>query len=192
MNGRLADLETSTKKEKIVWKKRKSTKRTTNNPKFIPTIRILRRDIRRKYGEMLMNVLNCFDLDLHRKFLHEFAVPNLSQRFSVFPPEMLARLHFSRQFLGIEELIESYRRQYMVTPDITFHLSEVQICKRLNTAGSRLVAKVSVRGTILYSLVPCKQDVDSQTIPIDKISGAPSFLQGPKTKNFQNRRRNFC
>ncbi len=145
MNGNIANLETFTEKEKIVRKKRKSTKRTTNNPKFIPTIRILRRDIRRKYGEMLMNVLNCFDLNLHRKFLHEFAVPNLSQRFSVFPGEMLARLHFPRQFLGMEELIESYRRQYMVTPDITFHLSDAQIYKRLNTAGSRLVVKVSER-----------------------------------------------
>lgn len=178
MNGNLIKLDTSMiggEEEKVIRKKRKSTKRISNNPKFIPAIRILRRDIRRKYGEMLMNVLNCCDLDLHRKFLNEFAVPHLSQHFLVFPPEMLARFHFSPQFQGIEAMIESFRRQYMVTPDITFQLSEVQIYKRLNTPGSRIVAKSYVRGTILYSLIPSEQlveDVQTRTnvISVDKIS----------------------
>ncbi len=197
MNGNFTNLETSMiggEQEKVIKKKRKPTKRTSNNPKFIPAIRILRRDTRRKYGEMLMNVLNCCDLDLHRKFLNEFAVPHLIQHFLVFPPEMLARFHFSRKFHGIEAMIESFRRQYMVTPDITFQLSEVQIYKRLNTPGSRIVAKSYVRGTILYSLIPSKQlveDVQPRTnvISVDRIS-SPSSSHG--RRDVSESKEEFC
>eukprot|EP01040_Poterioochromonas_malhamensis_P012922 gene12922-14160_t len=45
-------------------------------------------------------------------------------------------------------------RQYLAIPDIVFQLSDVKVCQRLNTSGSKIVATSMVRGTMLYSIVP--------------------------------------
>ena len=53
------------RQEKGVIKKRK---RRCINPSFMPEIRILRRDIRRRYGEMIVNVANSHDMNLMLQF----------------------------------------------------------------------------------------------------------------------------
>jgi len=153
-------------------RKRRSTKRTTNNPKFIPAIRIFRRDIRRKYAEMLTNVLNSYDLDLHRRFLQEFGNPDLIQVFRSYPPDLLEKLSRKPHNVGIDSLIEGISRQYLAIPDIVFQLSDVKVCQRLNTPGSKIVASSMVRGTMLYSIVRTQkytiQDNNYQQVPSEK------------------------
>ncbi len=141
-------------KQDLAKKKRRSSKRRTNNPKFIPEIRIFRRDIRRRYIEMLNNVLNSYDLELHRRFFEEFGNPNLIQIFNSFPFDLLEKLSQKTRLEGIDSLVEGIGRQYLAIPDIVFQLSDVKVCQRLNTPGSKIVATSMVRGTMLYSIVP--------------------------------------
>ncbi len=135
------------------YKKRTRKRRRHANPSFLPAIRILRRDIRRKYSEMMTNVLNSCDAALHRCFLQEFAVPHVTDYYQEFPSELLAHFHYPRKVQGIEEQVEVFRRQCLSTPDITFRLSDVKICQRLNMPGSRIVASMLVKGTMLYTII---------------------------------------
>lgn len=133
--------------------KRIRRRRLNANPRFLPAIRILRRDIRRKYGEMLTNVLNNCDAALHRCFLQEFAVPHVTDYYQDFPSELLRHCQSPRKVQGIEDQVEVFRRQCLSTPDIIFRLSDVKVCQRLNTPGSRLVASILVKGTVLYNII---------------------------------------
>lgn len=56
------------KEKKPKWKRPLSS-----NPAYHPTLRILKRDIRRKYGDMLNNVFNSHDLKLISEFFQTFA-----------------------------------------------------------------------------------------------------------------------
>eukprot|EP01040_Poterioochromonas_malhamensis_P008272 gene8272-8949_t len=40
---------------------------------------------------------------------------------------------------------------YKLMPDVIFSLTDVKVCKSSNSSGSRIVARTSVRGTLLYS-----------------------------------------
>ncbi len=147
-------------------KKRKRRNRTTNNPSFIPAIRIFRRDIRRKYGEMLNNVLNSYDVNLLRRFMQDFAVPQVIQYIKEFPPDLFAQLHNTTQFQGIEAAVEALGRHYFAIPDINFYFSEVKVCQRLDTVGSRVLVSSLIKGTLVYGLVPRIESTAS--IPVNE------------------------
>eukprot|EP01040_Poterioochromonas_malhamensis_P005767 gene5767-6203_t len=59
----------------------------------------------------------------------------------------------------------------MAIPDIIFQMSDVKVCQRLNTTGSKIIATTMVRGTMLYSIVPTQnyiQDDDNQQLISEK------------------------
>ncbi len=149
-------------KPDLAKKKRRSTKRRTNNPKFIPEIRIFRRDIRRRYVEMFNNVLNSYDLELHRRFLKEFGNPNLTQVLKSFPVDLIKKLNREPRVEGIDSLVEAFGKEYLAVPDIVFQLSNVKVCQSLNTSGSKIVATLIVRGTMLYSIAPTETQIQDK------------------------------
>eukprot|EP01040_Poterioochromonas_malhamensis_P000435 gene435-468_t len=53
---------------------------------------------------------------------------------------------------GIEDQVKDFLMSYKLMPDVVFSLTDVKVCKSSNSAGSRIVAKTSVRGTLLYSV----------------------------------------
>jgi len=158
-------------KPDLTKKKRRSTKRRTNNPKFMPEIRIFRRDIRRRYGEMFNNVLNSYDLELHRRFFEEFANPNLTQVLKFFPVDLIEKLNREPRVEGIDSLLEVFGKEYMAVPDIAFQVSNVKVCQSLNTSGSKIVATLIVRGTMLYSISPTQTPIqdNNQQSNSDKV-----------------------
>ncbi len=80
------ELEKALSKVKMSKRRRhrKSYKRPSNNPVYMPALRILRRDIRRRYCEMMNNVVNSYDSSLILNFFHDFSIPNL-QRVLYYP-----------------------------------------------------------------------------------------------------------
>eukprot|EP01040_Poterioochromonas_malhamensis_P014842 gene14842-16505_t len=52
---------------------------------------------------------------------------------------------------GIEDQVKDFSMSYKLIPDVVFTLTDVKVCKSSNNSGSRIVAKTSVRGTLLYS-----------------------------------------
>ncbi len=53
---------------------------------------------------------------------------------------------------GIEDQVKDFSMSYKLMPDVIFSLTDVNVCKSSNSSGSRIVAKTSMRGTLLYSV----------------------------------------
>lgn len=136
----------------IKKKKRKCYKRLSINPTFMPALRIFRNDIRRRYIDMISNVLNNYDLKLHRQFSLEFALPNAPHTYHGFPPEFIALLQHSPQLVGLEQVLHTYELHYLMIPDIVFRYDNIKICKRLGCSGSRVIATVRTSGKIQFVL----------------------------------------
>ncbi len=111
----------------------------------MPSLRILRRDIRRKYCEMMNNVMNSYDPSLILNFFQDFSIPNL-QRVLYYPSQTLQFLQQASTISGIEDQVKDFMMSYKLMPDVVFSLTDVKVCKSSNCAGSRVVAKTSVRG----------------------------------------------
>lgn len=118
------------------------------NVPFIPSIRILKRDIRRKYVEMIPNVMNSHDVLLFSSFIDDFYHPNCSSTHT-YPEDAQS---FFRPLLlkGKESLKCFHTSTSFLLPDGVVRFYDNKICQRLNEAGSRIIGKVDTTGTIIY------------------------------------------
>jgi hypothetical protein len=132
-------------------RKRKSTKRRSNNPAFHPEIRIFRRDIRRKYAFMFNNVVNTHDSLLLSQFLKEFAVPHFEAHEEV-PEDLNLKLYRMKVIQGQDQFVKILGMNFTMMPDGIFRLSDVKVCQTLNASGSRIVLHASMLGTMLYEV----------------------------------------
>jgi hypothetical protein len=116
------------------------------NPAFLPHIRILKKDIRRTYGEMFVNVVNLHDPALLRKFLHEFCVPLC--RFDFIPNIAVGRI----RRIGLPEILFAMIQSQIKMPDGVSSLFNVSIHVPLLQPRSKIVGKLSFHGTRLYEI----------------------------------------
>ncbi len=149
-------------------RKRKSTKRRSNKPAFYPEIRILRRDIRRKYAFMLMNVMNSCDCLLLSQFLKEFAVPHFEAREEI-AKNLEIKLIRMKVIHGQDQFVKFLAMNFTMMPDGIFRMSEVKVCQTLNTSGSRIVLRGLMVGTMLY-------EVRKSSTNDEKKEESPSYL----------------
>lgn len=129
--------------------KRKCYRKPSYNTAFIPSIRILKTDIRRKYLEMITNVKNSHDKLLQTGFYSKFSCP-----------QILSRLQFKEKFerfgsddfimSGANNLIKIENFNIFLYPDSIMRFSNYQICQRLYEKGSRIVGKISIEGSFVY------------------------------------------
>jgi len=150
------------KKVKKSAKKKQTTSITSPPPNFmklegrtrlcniskLPQLRILKRDIRRRYMEMYSNVLNSHDINLYSRFLHEFCTPNCQS--VVFFPSCKGPIVRS----GIEDILQDTVRKQAMLPDGVLRYAETKIYVPLETPGSRIVASFLFRGTKLFDILP--------------------------------------
>ncbi len=166
---------------------RKSYKRPSNNPVYMPSLRILRRDIRRKYCEMMNNVMNSYDPSLILNFFQDFSIPNL-QRVLHYPSNTLQALHQTSIITGIEDQVKDFSKYFKLMPDVIFSITDVKVCKSSNNSGSRVVANTSMRGTLLYSarnsmesaenghLIECDSATVSTTTTSEGVEGIDDVI----------------
>lgn len=114
----------------------------------LPAIRILKSDIRRRYAEMVMKVMNNYDISMFDSFLHSFCAPGF--RFT----EVIPKLQNSKVpncIDGLENIIKSWAYCFEIMPDCVFHLYDAKFIRTLGHKGSRVVCKARLTGTKLYS-----------------------------------------
>ena len=136
--------------EKAIKKKR-PTRRPSRNIPFLPGVRILRRDVRRKYGPMLLNVLNSHDGNLVRKFFEEYSSPLVEVRH-LFPSTDPSQPPRVTSVTGVEPIIRSFLGNFLMVPDHIIRFSEMSVIQRMDESGSRVVAHTVCKGTMLYSV----------------------------------------
>ncbi len=134
-------------------------RRPVSNVPFIPSIRVLKRDIRRKYVEMMSNVVNSHDVALFSSFMDEFYHPNFTITYSS-PPTVQ---HFFKplHLRGRDNVKDFLSGTFFLVPDEVELHSDIKICKGLNESGSRIIGSVEKTGTIIY--IP----KEIKTVPVD-------------------------
>lgn len=148
-------------------------KRRCINPSFMPEIRILRRDIRRQYAAMIINVANSHDLSLLQKFCNEIFRPDC-QVIRPNPPKNLVSKAVSElvydevshygNFSGSHYLVNECSFIYEMMPDCIFLLQEAHIRLKQGFGGSIITIKLSSRGTQAFRIEPEKSQMNSLPI----------------------------
>ncbi len=172
-------------------KNKQKKKRRCINPKNMPEIRVLRRDIRRKYGDMIIIVINNVDASLYGQFLEEFGMPDLR---TVFRRSVANRLTsaidvvlFNGSYPGVSnvsQLVAAYALNAAMMPDWTFKMEDCQIRMRQGYQGSVIVMKTVMKGTRIFS-VEAKTSSKEDTGGYDSDSSLP--IRASSSNPFEQR-----
>lgn len=157
------------KEKKRIRGFRKSYKRLSNNPVYMPALRILKRDIRRKYADMMNNVLNSDDRKLIWNFFRDFSTPMIQTVHNTFNDDL--RTLYPTVISGLEQTVNIFCKNFIVMPDIVFRIMNVKICKRSDSSGSRIIALTTKRGTLLYSMKKRNLLETSEMMTTEAIEG---------------------
>jgi len=120
--------------------------------------RILKRDIRREYVNMYINVQNSSDGELVNRYIDEFYVPNC--QFEMDLP-WVTQFNFPRLTLchGRENLILNWKHHLTLFPDFTMQLykpnntqapQQAHIIQREGLKGCIITFYAIMRGTIMH------------------------------------------
>lgn len=118
------------------------------NVKLINELRIVKRDIRRRYIGMYNNVMNIHDHSLLLNFLHDLCTPTCS--FTVCLPKN----HRNHVWRGIPEIFLQIAGSQLKIPDGIQQLGNGKIHVSLEKPGSRIISSVSFQGKLLYQSRP--------------------------------------
>ncbi len=147
-------------------------KRRCVNPSYMPEIRIYRRDIRRRYGEMFTNVINMHDVAIMRQFLEEFFRPDcqiikvLSSKHQI--PKFKPCAVLNKPMTTRHEMLHDYYYSCEMMPDSTMQLLESQVRVRQGAAGSLVVAKSLIKGTKLFAVKLIQQLTRNDTFILEE------------------------
>jgi len=162
-------------------KGKRRRKRRCINPIFMPEIRILRRDIRRRYAEMFINVANSHDTSLMLKFSHDLFRPDCQFVRPNPPRNLVSKVisevvydqvsHYCR-FSGLHYLANECSFIYEMMPDCIFLLQESSLRLKQGFGGSIITLKLSSRGTQTFKIESKETHINSLPIvpPIYAIS----------------------
>jgi len=123
------------------------------NVKMLSELRIVKRDIRRRYIEMYNNVMNIHDHSLLSRFLNDLCTPTCSYIISLPGHNLLAVKR------GIKEIFLHAMESQLKIPDGVQCLTDGKIHVSLGKPGSRIISSISFRGTVLYKF-HMKMEVD--------------------------------
>ncbi len=147
-------------------------RRRSTNPTYMPALRIFRRDIRRRYGEMFVNVSNNHDASLMEKFINEFCTPDC--KFITVKPKdeesrraldlALKKGEGESSTSTMKQLVQGMAMNYELMPDSVFRLSECNVRVKQGMKGSTVTSKAIIRGTRLYYVELEKHSVSSNAI----------------------------
>lgn len=129
----------------------KKPKKKRKRPYYIPVNklpRILKRDIRRDYPGMYVNVLNSLDVNLMSQFFEQFATPTLT--FSRYLPQ--AHRHniaISRSINGVHSIASGIHEEIKDFPDFMLQIQDVKIYQKQNVSGCKIIIQSLMNGTML-------------------------------------------
>ncbi len=123
------------------------------NVKMLSELRIVKRDIRRRYIEMYNNVMNIHDHSLLSRFLSDLCTPTCSYIIRLPGTNLCAVKK------GIKEIFLHAMESQLKIPDGVQCLTDGKIHVSLGKPGSRIISSISFRGTVLYKF-RMKMEVD--------------------------------
>lgn len=153
-------------------KRRKAPRKPSFRPAFIPELRIVKRDIRRKYPEMMLNVMNSHDIKLLESFYDTFTVPNVEVIDRDAPASVYEDYQWPKYSKGTQRYLQAMNMSFQLFPDAVFYLEDVQISVILRERGSRITGKIRAVRTQVHGIkflnqqkIEEKQDADNDQHP---------------------------
>jgi len=140
------DLEKDNRKDIPLPKKRRKSYYIPVNS--LP--RILKRDIRREYGTMIINVFNSGDPELLEHFYTQFSFPHLQEVVN----KKNARDQFHPKLkmgCGVHASVSRWMKIYTLMPDLILQLQDSQIIRRKDLTGCMLKLKIQLFSNKLYT-----------------------------------------
>jgi hypothetical protein len=123
-------------------KKWKCTRRPSPNISYIPSLRILKRDIRRSYVTMFANVINSHDYFFLKQYLNTFLLPDASLHHCK-PPVCFIKN-------GKSEILKMFATNFIFFPDTIMTFSSTQVCVNSHEKGSKIISKMKIAATQIY------------------------------------------
>ncbi len=131
-------------------------KRRSVYPSFMPELRIMRHDIRRKYGEMFVNVSNSCDFLLMRRLFDEFVRPDcvidrVSPQSNIYKNiHQISFTAVSAPGSDIEKFLHGFAMRCDMTTQV-LRLQECQVRTRQGSQGSLIVLKTLATSVQLFA-----------------------------------------
>ncbi len=146
--------------------KKHRRKRRAFYPPCMPEIRIMKHDIRRRYGEMLVNVSNNQEILLVRKFFGEYFRPDcpvikITTNHAVHKNIDLVLFDgVSRETISINEYLDCFDASFKMIPNQIIRLLESQVRIRQGYQGSIVLLKVLIKGVKQFAAYPLNERED--------------------------------
>lgn len=162
--------QSSTPSSVEVGKKRRSSemlceqRRLKRKEGHVP--RVVKNDIRRHYGTMIMNVFNGSSEDLVKSFFQTYAIPSYRVNLRPIDPASYAHLPYQvvekylpkfqtgMSFDGNEWLNYFNRFYSVLSPDQVFRLNDVRLVTRLSDKSSIIIMSTEVRKVQIFDVNP--------------------------------------
>mmetsp|Transcript_20138 Transcript_20138/g.21885 ORF Transcript_20138/g.21885 Transcript_20138/m.21885 type:complete len:272 (+) Transcript_20138:14-829(+) len=168
-------------------------KRRTINPTFMPELRVMRHDIRRKYGEMLVNVTNNCDIFLLSKFFADFGRPDCDIA-SITPVGSEVRRNIDlvlfngqdRENIKIRDFLDIMNTSFQMMPDQVVRLLESQVRVRQGTQGSVVMFKVLAKGSKAFSIYPMQENQTKHKLLCNSFWSSSSSVYSVKDESREN------
>lgn len=113
-----------------------------------PKLRIIKRDIRRRYSEMFNNVVNHPDPRLLLEFFQQFCTPDCQYIVTV-APQISVPVRVGPRDIFCQQM--EYRK---TIPDGIRYLTDSKICVSLDQPGSRIISNIFFKGTEIFQIIP--------------------------------------
>jgi len=142
--------------------------------------RVLKRDIRRNYATMLVNVMNSYEVEMMVKFFSAFCVRSCylyddsTEALAVQPISSVNNSISIRRVRGPEYIALHLLRGMDLVPDCTIKLLAAEIRQGLEPTGSQVVCRVQINGTKLFSYAVAAQN-NQETILYETQAQATVF-----------------
>lgn len=136
--------------------------------------KVLKLDVRRQYGQMLINILNSSDQHIVQSFFKTYASPCIIMEKQCRCQRLHAKPTITVQ--GISQLSQYWLTIMAIAPDSAFFIDTAQILTRADTNECRVVCRVRVDYTNIY-------DVAVPTIAFQTIQNNNSRNAGHQSQD---------
>jgi hypothetical protein len=164
----------SSTSEIVVRRKWQSGRKPSFKPEYIPALRILRNDIRRRYGDMYINVVNSNDPDLTRRFFYQFGVPNFTYLQNINDDgnglsQFIRSLYSGDQSNGINQFVNGMIGILRLFSDGVTRLLNFEVRVTQGVPGSRLIGIISYQASLMYDVFRPSQNPNGSPVPDQSI-----------------------
>lgn len=139
--------------------------------------RIFKRDFRRQFPIMYLNVLNSCDYRLHEKFLRQFFSENCDFIFRYHHQESAILISKGREYLHQNCLLNILKY-----PDITFQLHSASIIRTLQSNHYKVEISMTTKASQVY---PSMEDQKHIRDIIDSLKDKAKINYGYKFESFE-------